>query len=114
MVCPCCSQSQELAVASPEPVKTKRGSRMHADWYPSQRAIDVMKQEFPQLDAYWFRYQHKCFIDYWISAPGQKGVKVDWDATWRNWIRRAAVGYSRANTLSTVDNKVSGWLELGL
>jgi len=25
--------------------------------------------------------------DYWISAPGQRGVKRDWDATWRNWVR---------------------------
>lgn len=28
------------------------------------------------------------FKDYWISQPGQKGVKVDWFATWRNWVRR--------------------------
>ena len=29
------------------------------------------------------------FIDYWAAQPGQKGVKVDWDATFRNWLRRA-------------------------
>jgi hypothetical protein len=29
------------------------------------------------------------FRDYWIAQPGQKGVKADWQATWRNWIRRA-------------------------
>jgi hypothetical protein len=28
------------------------------------------------------------FRDYWIAQPGQKGVKTDWDATWRNWVRR--------------------------
>jgi len=27
------------------------------------------------------------FKDYWISQPGQKGVKLDWFATWRNWVR---------------------------
>jgi hypothetical protein len=27
------------------------------------------------------------FKDYWIAQPGQKGVKLDWSATWRNWIR---------------------------
>lgn len=31
----------------------------------------------------------KIFEDYWNAQPGQKGVKVDWHATWRNWIRRA-------------------------
>ncbi|WP_207207357.1 hypothetical protein [Xylanimonas protaetiae] len=28
------------------------------------------------------------FIDYWRAQPGQKGVKLDWVATWRNWLRR--------------------------
>jgi hypothetical protein len=27
------------------------------------------------------------FKDYWIAQPGQKGVKLDWFATWRNWVR---------------------------
>ncbi|MEP0149991.1 hypothetical protein [Roseibium sp.] len=27
------------------------------------------------------------FLDYWRSKPGQAGVKLDWLATWRNWIR---------------------------
>ncbi len=29
------------------------------------------------------------FRDYWTAQPGQKGVKTDWSATWRNWARRA-------------------------
>jgi len=31
------------------------------------------------------------FKDYWISQPGQKGVKLDWEATWRNWVRNTNV-----------------------
>lgn len=27
------------------------------------------------------------FRDYWIAQGGQKGAKVDWLATWRNWVR---------------------------
>jgi len=27
------------------------------------------------------------FKDHWIAQSGQKGVKLDWDATWRNWVR---------------------------
>ena len=30
------------------------------------------------------------FADYFHSAPGQKGVKLNWRATWRNWVRTAA------------------------
>jgi uncharacterized protein YdaU (DUF1376 family) len=32
------------------------------------------------------------FRDYWVSVPGQKGVKLDWTATWRNWIRNQKGG----------------------
>jgi len=33
------------------------------------------------------------FRDYWIAKPGKDGVKVDWLATWRNWVRNErAVG----------------------
>ncbi len=31
------------------------------------------------------------FRDYWIALPGQKGVKLDWMATWRNWVRKEKV-----------------------
>ena len=30
------------------------------------------------------------FVDYWIGVAGAKGVKLDWIATWRNWLRRKA------------------------
>lgn len=29
------------------------------------------------------------FVDYWKGVPGQRGVKLDWPATWRNAMRRA-------------------------
>ena len=29
------------------------------------------------------------FKDYWVGRAGQGGVKLDWEATWRNWVRRA-------------------------
>jgi vancomycin resistance protein YoaR len=28
------------------------------------------------------------FRDHWCATPGAKGTKLDWPATWRNWIRR--------------------------
>ncbi len=28
------------------------------------------------------------FADYWRGQPGAKGVRRDWFATWRNWVRR--------------------------
>lgn len=27
------------------------------------------------------------FCDYWKSVPGARGRKLDWERTWRNWVR---------------------------
>jgi hypothetical protein len=29
------------------------------------------------------------FCDYWTAKAGKEGVKLDWAATWRNWVRNA-------------------------
>ena len=29
------------------------------------------------------------FTDYWVGVSGSRGVKLNWKATWRNWIRKA-------------------------
>lgn len=29
------------------------------------------------------------FRDYWAAKAGAGGTKADWDATWRNWVRKA-------------------------
>lgn len=34
--------------------------------------------------------EHMRFRDHWRGAAGARGVKLDWIATWRNWMRRAA------------------------
>lgn len=27
------------------------------------------------------------FVDYWTAKPGKDGTKLDWPATWRQWVR---------------------------
>ena len=63
----------------------KRGERLPAEWKPLQKTVDTIIEEYPALD---YQREHKRFVDYWIAQPGQKGVKLDWEATWRNWMRR--------------------------
>ena len=50
--------------------------------------IDFCKQERPDLDP---RKTFDAFRDYWIAQPGSKGLKADWLATWRNWVRNTRV-----------------------
>lgn len=75
--------SNEVVVGGPR----KRGTRLDtAAFVPSETSHDAVLNDHPQLDI---RAEHAKFCDYWIAQPGQKGVKLDWDATWRNWMRRA-------------------------
>lgn len=69
--------------------------------------------------------EHEKFCDYWRAVPGIRGQKVDWPATWRNWMRTASEraggrpGTALAPTSgapyrpSTTDQKVAQTLELG-
>lgn len=64
----------------------KRATRLPDDWMPDRDVIEAMRTECPYVDL---EAEHRKFCDYWAAQPGQKGVKADWNATWRNWIRRA-------------------------
>ena len=68
-----------------KPIKeNKRGSRLPQDWFLTKAMGDWATQERPDLDV---RQVADQFKDYWVAQAGQKGVKLDWDATWRNWVR---------------------------
>lgn len=40
------------------------------------------------------------FRDWWAAASGQKGVKSDWFATWRNWMRKKYEDKARKEKLN--------------
>lgn len=69
--------------------KTKRATRLADSWVLPKSWGEWALQERGDLDADSVRHEAECFADYWRGAPGQKGTKLDWEATWRNWIRRA-------------------------
>jgi hypothetical protein len=46
-----------------------------------------MHEQFPHVNL---RVEHDKFCDYWHGKAGRDATKVDWVATWRNWIRTAA------------------------
>ena len=69
------------------PTKTKRGTRLPADWKPSRTEANSAVEEGHPMD--WLAQQLDSFCDYWHAKTGQQATKLDWDATWRNWLRRA-------------------------
>ena len=63
-----------------------RGTRLAPDWkLPAEWWSWAADQGLAgdEIDAI-----AETFRDWWHSAPGSKGVKADWQATWRNWCRR--------------------------
>jgi len=77
------NNQEPITIVEAKP-KQSRGTRLPADWVPTEDQIQFCKTHrtdlSPQTTADRFR-------DYWSAQPGAKGLKLDWDATWRNWVR---------------------------
>lgn len=65
--------------------KSRRGTRLPDDWLPSPALTDWTRANCPDVAS----TEVARFRDYWAAQPGARGRKLDWDATWRNWARRA-------------------------
>lgn len=64
--------------------KQNKGSRLSDDWVPSKEYLEFCRETRPDLNPLLIAEEFK---DYWISVAGSKGIKLNWSATWRNWVR---------------------------
>lgn len=62
----------------------ERASRLPPDWVPSELLQAWATKERTDLDLTSVIAK---FRDYWSAKPGRSGTKLDWDATFRNWVR---------------------------
>jgi len=66
----------------------RRGARLPDDFAVSD---DMRRWATEQgWSSRWIDAVTERFSDYWRAQPGQRGVKTDWPATWRNWLRKEA------------------------
>lgn len=80
------SRTKKITVKSAKRSSDERlGTRLPADFEltPDRRAIAEAEGQPPERTF-------AIFVDYWRAASGASAKKLDWDATWRNWCRRAA------------------------
>lgn len=68
---------------------TKNGSRLPDDWVIPAEWQEWAEKERPDLQIGSVVCQ---FHDFWIAKPGKDGRKLDWQATWRNWVRNQRAG----------------------
>lgn len=74
----------ETKTKTAEKERSPTGSRLPADWMMTDEMESFCKTERPDLNP---REVADRFADYWHGIAGAKGRKVDWMATWRNWVR---------------------------
>ena len=66
----------------PRATKATKGTRVPDDFKPSDATVQRFRAEG------WDPLEHvEEFVDFWRAVPGAKGVKLDWDATFRNRMR---------------------------
>lgn len=64
--------------------KRATASRLPPDWMPSDADLDFCRTERSDLHAADVASR---FRDYWSAKAGRDAAKLDWPATWRNWVR---------------------------
>lgn len=77
----------------PNGISKKKGSRLPADWrLPKAWGDWALAEKLPEADI---RAEADKFRDYWHGESGSRAVKTDWQAVWRNWVRKAVADRRR-------------------
>lgn len=82
-----------------ESKKRARNVRLPSDWMPSVQNVEFCQRERPDLNPGEVANR---FRDHWL---GNGEAKRDWDATWRNWVRREKARASSAK------ERTQSWIE---
>jgi hypothetical protein len=64
----------------------KRGTRIPGDFAVTPEMAAWAQENVPYVNG---RAETERFTDYWRAKAGRDACKLDWIATWRNWMRRA-------------------------
>jgi hypothetical protein len=87
-------------------VETKqrtKGSRLSTDFELPDSWTEFCQTERPDLNP---KKVFDSFKDYWVAKAGAAGVKLDWQATWRNWVRNQNIAKPMFNKADVVHQTV--------
>ena len=70
----------------PKAKSKSRGTRLPEGWTPSAATLEWAKGERVAAPL----AELAEFADFWRAQPGARGVKLDWDATYRNRLRQVS------------------------
>lgn len=66
----------------PTALRASRATRIPESLVPKEEHYLIAKEQGLNCDM-----QFQVFRDHFLGAPGQRGIKLDWDATFRKWLR---------------------------
>lgn len=91
-------------ISAPKPdKKTDRGSRLPDPFLLTADMRAYAAKKRPEIDAI---LETEKFSNYWRAKPGKDARKLDWLATWRNWILNArSNGNGTSNGRNGQDNR---------
>jgi uncharacterized protein YdaU (DUF1376 family) len=96
--------NQEPITNNQQPiVKATKGSRLSTDFDLPDSWTEFCQTERPDLNP---QKVFDSFKDYWVAKAGAAGVKLDWQATWRNWVRNQNIAKPLFNKADIVHQTV--------
>lgn len=101
-------EKQKPSVSPKRGTRWAKGQAVPAEW------VDWARTSFPSVSLPQIEAQARQFADYWPAQPGAGAAKLDWEATWRNWLRKAFPGLEQAAGGGSGDAPSSGLVVLSL
>lgn len=100
-----------LQEPAPATAVARRGTRIPDPFPITPEMVAWARDNAPGIDH---RAVTERFVDYWRGVSGGKGVKADWVATWRNWLRRESEAHGRPSPArrGTTDQRVEDAIDL--
>lgn len=93
--------------------RAARGTRLPDGWQPDQALADWTRAHAPAAAN---ALEVERFRDYWQSLSGQRAIRANWAATWRNWARKCQEQHTQPSRgpapRSTTTDRVGDWLAL--
>jgi hypothetical protein len=83
--------------------QAKRGTRIPPGFAVTSEMAAWARDRAPSVDG---RLETEKFVNYWTAKAGSGATKLDWPATWRNWILTAA---SKSPNLRAVSGGYQPW-----
>lgn len=71
---------------TPQAAPRKRGARIPEDFSVTDQMHSWAKEKAPGIDL---GVETEKFVNFWTAKSGRDATKLDWAATWRNWILNA-------------------------